>query len=84
MDAAKALDIKLSKLAKQSNSYIPEEIIQILVRELKKGKGIDGVSNSRIMDGIKEGLKDSLLSLLPGGLSNSYSVLEPFAVRDLT
>ena len=62
----------------------PEEIIQILVRQLKNGKDIDGVSNSRIMDGIKEGLKESFLSILPFGLSSCYSALEPFAVRDFT
>jgi len=84
IDASKALDIKLSKIAQQSKDYMPEEIIQIITRQLKKGKNIDGVSNSRIMDGIKECLKKSFLAMLPGGLSNCYSVLEPFAVRDLT
>ncbi len=84
IDAEKAIDIKLSKLAQQNENYTPEEIVQIIVRQLKKGKDIDGVSNSRVMDGIKEGLKKSFLSLLPDGLSNTYSVLEPFAVRDLT
>ena len=84
IDARKAIDIKLSRLAENTKNYIPEEIVQIIVRQLKKGKDIDGVSNSRIMDGIKTGLKSSLLGLLPGGVSNTYSVLEPFAVRDLT
>jgi hypothetical protein len=84
IDATKALDIKLSKIAKNSKDYIPEEIVQIIVRQLKGGKDIDGVSNSRIMDGIKEGLRSSFLSVLPGGISNCFSVLEPFAVRDLT
>jgi hypothetical protein len=84
IDASKALDIKLSKLAQQSKSHMPEEIVQIIVRQLKLGKDIDGVSNSRIMDGIKEGLKNSFLSILPSGLSSCYSALEPFAVKDLT
>lgn len=84
IDASKALDIKLSKLAQQNKSYLPEEIVQIIVRQLKLGKDIDGVSNSTIMDGIKEGLKNSFLSILPSGLSSCYSVLEPFAVKDLT
>ncbi|GJL73383.1 MAG: hypothetical protein NMNS01_25820 [Nitrosomonas sp.] len=83
IDAKKALDIKLSKLAQKTETYIPEEIIQILIRQLKKGKDIDGVSNSRIMDGVKEGLKSSFLTLLPNGLSSCYSALEPFAVRNL-
>jgi len=83
IDPSKALDIKLSKIAKQSENYLPEEIVQIIVRELKAGKDIDGVSNSRIMHGIKEGLKKSFLSILPNGLSGCYSVLEPFATRNL-
>lgn len=84
IDAAKALDIKLSKIAKDSKDYMPEEIVQIIVRQLKSGKDINGVSNSRIMDGIKEGLKSSFLSMLPGGLAKCFSTLEPFAVKNLT
>lgn len=84
IDADKALDIKLSKIAKNSKDYLPEEIVQIIVRELKSGKDVDGVSNSRIMDGIKEGLKSSFLSILPGGLGKCFGVLEPFAVKNLT
>lgn len=84
IDAAKALDIKLSKIAKDSKDYMPEEIVQIIVRQLKSGKDIDGISNSRIMDGIKNGLKNSFLSILPNGLEKCFSTLEPFAVRNIT
>ena len=83
IDPKKALDIKLSKLAQQNESYIPEEIIQIIVRQMSLGKDIDGVSNSRIMDAVSDGFKKSLTSLLPSGLVGSFDVLEPFAVRNL-
>ncbi|KKM13357.1 hypothetical protein LCGC14_1717060 [marine sediment metagenome] len=33
IDANVALDIKLSKLAKKSENYIPEEIVQIIIRQ---------------------------------------------------
>jgi hypothetical protein len=83
IDPIKALDIKLSKLAQQNKNYIPEEIIQIIVRQIHLGKDIDGISNSRIMDAVSDGFKKSLTSLMPSGLAGSFDVLEPFAVRDL-
>jgi hypothetical protein len=83
LDPSKALDIKLTKIAQQNKSYIPEEIIQLIVRQMKLGKNINGVSNSRIMDALSEGFKKSLLSLLPGGITGNFDVLEPFAVRNL-
>lgn len=79
IDANKVLDIKLFNISKDSKDYMPEEIVQIIVRQLKSGKDIYGVSNSRIMDGIKEGLKNSFLSMLPGDLAKCFSTLEPFA-----
>lgn len=84
VDASSAIDLKLSKLVHEKHHYMPEELVQILVRAMRQGKDIDGVSNSRIMDAIKIGLKESFLSWLPGGVVDSFKVLEPFAVRNLT
>jgi hypothetical protein len=83
VDASAAIDLKLSRLARENHHYTPDELIQILVRELKQGKDIDGVSNSRIMDGVKVGLKTAFTSWVPSGLAESFKLLEPFAVRKL-
>jgi hypothetical protein len=81
VDNRKALDLKLSKIKANSKAYIPEEVIQIIVRQLRQGKDIDGVSNSRIITSVSEGLKQTLLKLCPTGISDSFAVLEPFSVK---
>lgn len=83
VDNKKALDLKLSKIKANSKAYIPEEIIQIIVRQLRQGKDIDGVSNSRVITSVAEGLKQALLKLCPSGLAESFSVLEPFCIKSL-
>jgi hypothetical protein len=83
VDGSAAIDLKLSRLARDQHRYSPDELVQILVRELKQGKDINGVSNARIMDAIKVGLKKAFTSWLPSAVADSFSLLEPFAVRDL-
>jgi hypothetical protein len=83
IDGSAAIDLKLSRLVHEKHHYSPDELIQILVRELRRGKDIDGLSNSRIMDGLKVGLRVAIASWLPSGLAESFKLLEPFAVRKL-
>lgn len=80
VDGSVAIDLKVSRLIHENHHYMPEELIQILIRELQQGKDIDGLSNSRIMTGVKVGLKAAFTSWLPKGLAEAFKVLEPFAV----
>jgi|RhiMetdeSRZDD1v2_1073273.scaffolds.fasta_scaffold608510_1 hypothetical protein len=83
IDGSSAIDLKLSRLVREKHHYSPDELIQVLIRELMQGKDIDGLSNSRIMDGVKVGLKGAFTSWLPSGLAESFKLLEPFSVRKL-